>query len=143
VLQEQAQVGQAGRLGGRVGLTEDGVEGRPGPGQAALGVAHAGGQQQRRRPGPRGRHRSLGQLPGLAAEGGGGLVVAVVVRGPAELLEGGRLQPVLAVLDGQLQSPLLVGEGGRVVAQRDQDPAPVQPGAGLQGRVARLGGGGG
>ena len=69
-------------------------------------------------------------------------MVAVVVGGPAELLEGGRLQPVLAVLDGQLQRPLLVGEGGRVVAQRDQDPAPVQPGAGLQGRVAGLGGGG-
>jgi hypothetical protein len=72
VVEEQAQPGQAGGPGGVVGLAglagpaaEDGVEGRPGPGQVAVGMAHAGGQQQRRRPGPAGRHRALGQLPGF------------------------------------------------------------------------------
>jgi hypothetical protein len=52
VLQQEAQVGDGGGLGGGVGVGEGGVEGRPGPGQVALGVAHAGGQQQRRRAGP-------------------------------------------------------------------------------------------
>jgi hypothetical protein len=68
VLQQQAQVGQAGRLGGRVGLAEHGVEGLPGPGQVPFGVAHAGGQQQRRRGGPGGGHRPLGQLAGLGGQ---------------------------------------------------------------------------
>jgi hypothetical protein len=66
-------------------------------------------------------------------------VVAAVVGGPAELLQGGRLQPVQAVRCGQPQGLLLVGEGGRVVAERDQGLAPVQAGGGLQGRVAGLG----
>jgi hypothetical protein len=56
----------------------------------------------------------------------------VVVGGPAELLEGGRLQLLEAVLDGQLQGPLLVGEGGLVAAEGDQDPAPVEGGGGLR-----------
>jgi hypothetical protein len=63
-------------------------------------------------------------------------VVAAVVGGPTQLLQGLGLQPVVAEPGGQLERPLLVGEGGRIVAQRDQDPAPGQARARLQGRVA-------
>ncbi|MFL5794036.1 MAG: hypothetical protein ACJ77H_08530, partial [Actinomycetota bacterium] len=66
-------------------------------------------------------------------------MVAAVVGGPAELLQGGRLQPVQAVRCGQPRGLLLVGEGGRVVAERDQGPAPVEAGGGLPGRVAGVG----
>jgi len=99
-------------------------------------VAHAGGQQQRRRPGPAGRHGPLGQLLDLGAQLGGGHRIAVVVGGPAQLLEGGRLQLLEAVLDGQRERSLLVGEGGLVAAEGDKDPAPVEAGARLQRRVA-------
>ncbi|MFL5879395.1 MAG: hypothetical protein ACJ782_04740, partial [Actinomycetota bacterium] len=65
----------------------------------------------------------------------------MVVGGPAQLLEGGRLQLLEAVLDGQRERSLLVGEGGLVAAEGDKDPAPVEAGAPLQRRVAGPGGG--
>jgi hypothetical protein len=133
VLQEQSQVGLAGCLGGRVGLAEDGVEGALAPARSPSAWAHAGGQQQRRRARPGGpppparpARWACGRSSEAAWES------RLVVGGPAELLQGGRLQLVEAVLDGQLQGSLLVGEGGLVAAEGDQDPAPVEAGAGLQ-----------
>jgi hypothetical protein len=136
VLQQQAQVVPAHRAGGGVVLAgQQAVERRPRALQVALGVPDAAGEQQRAGRGPGGGGGPLGQLPRPRGHLGGGLAVAGVEGGPAELLQGERLGAVVAGLGGEPQGALLVGEGSLVLAERGPHPPALQAGAGLQAGV--------
>jgi hypothetical protein len=136
VLQQQPQVLPAQRAGGGVVLAgEEAVERGPRALEVALGVPDPAGEQQRAGRGPGGGGGPLGQLPRPRGHLGGGLAVAGVEGGPAELLQGERLRALVAGLGGEPQRAFLVGERPLVLAERRPHPPALEAGAHLQAGV--------
>ena len=114
---------------------EHGVEGGGGAPQVALAVADPPGEQQRAGCRPAGGGRALGQLPRPGGHLGGGLAVAGVESGPAELAKA----PWFSPSAGRVLPPALARRPQRLHREQRVPAGPLQHRGGQLGHAGAPG----